>query len=240
MKICSIDYTNSNLYVNKLSKHANKNFCQQKTEPDTVFQYYTNLEQKYNVNFNGYCLKELSNKELKQLKHNVISQAKKYGINLGNDNIARTAFKDGYILQLADYLLNHTAIKNKGVRDSFENIHKAVYIDSGKNHNFANSKHTFDIDYPLLKSNCEAIMDFADYISKSSIYSNLEVGKFLHTMFSVVRTNNVSIRKMKIDYLETHMYRLEEIALEIWNDLISDNGLKYRWPWDVDFCAKLS
>lgn len=237
MKIYPVNSMSLNAQVAKKSLiRTDKNLYGQGADLNTIPTYY--LPQRNNTNFNGHELKtELSRKELRDLKSEFKNLVRRYNIELkkyGFDDVSKATFEDDYILQFAEFILKHKIIENEGVRDSFRYIFTSVYLSSDRNHNQPSCEHTFDIDKPLLKSNCEAIMDFVDYISESKIYSNSEVSRILNTILTTIRAENVDRRKIMVNYLEKNPDKLDDFW-EIWDGLASEDGYKYHSSYDNDF-----
>ncbi len=207
MKISSINYTNPrNCPQNKSAKKTNKITHNQVNNLSTMPIYYTPLSD--NVNFKGHELRPLSNREFRTLKDKVIAQGKKYGIIFGADAYA---FKSQWQLQLTDFLLNHTVIRNTKLREGFDFwINMIVQTTSDRNRHESSYNHVTDIDDNLLKSNCEAIMDFADFISEHPIYSHPNVQEYLTTILGWTETSNIEKRKMMANYLNDNPDELDD------------------------------
>jgi len=236
MKIYSINNINQNSYtIHKSLKCADKNVYAGKTDYNTISACYTYLPN--NTNFKGREWKTLGRREFRELTKDVTNRAKKYGIIFKADTLAPEVFDYDYVLELADYFLKHKIIENDGVRQAFNYICSQVALSSDKNRNQPSCEHTYDMDYSLLKSNCEAIMDFADFIVEHPIYSNSEVQRIMGTVLEMIRADNIEKKKVMANYLALNPDKLED-SWAIWDGLVSGDGYDKHLSYDDDFNPK--
>lgn len=238
MKIHSISCTKPNGYTSNKTvrgidnNNINNNIYKQMTDLSTMPNYYTYLPN--NINFNGHNLKTLDRREFRELKNSVKKFAKQNGIYLGDDSYA---FKSAWNLQLTDYLLHHKVFENDSFkRDGAFNvdINLWVHVTSDRNRHMPSYQHVTDIDEDLLKANCEAIMDFADFIAEHPIYSNPEVKRLLPPILGHIEEDNIDTRKITANYLATHPDKMED-EFHVYDDLVTGEGYEWHIKYEDDF-----
>lgn len=213
MKIDAINYTNTNGYITRKTKQITNNPPYEQTY-------------KNNINFNAL----IGIKTKPTLKDNVIEQAKKYGIRLETRESAhREVLRDHDILQLADFLLNHKIIENDGVKDHFHHILFQCYWGSAERN--INNKEV--VNHKLLRSNCNKMKEWVDFIVNHPIYPHPEVQRLLSESLSNTHRKSLEERKIMANYFALNPDKLDEF--EVFDAFVIGDGYKKHMDWDDDF-----
>lgn len=233
MKIHAIYSYHSYYAQNKSVNNSGKTLNGQATDLRSMPMPNAYLPIKYNVNFKRYEFKKLSKSNFEILKNNTKKLAEQKKILF--DESSLSFFENCYTLQLLNFLLNHKVIEDDNLKNNLGAIATHVLIHSDKfRHEMWREKFPQVIDKKLLKSNCEAIMDFADFISNHSIYSNPKVKEYMPFILGNVQKENITKRKIMANYLGENPQELDN-EYEIYSDLATDRGYEINYLYNDKF-----